>query len=297
MKVAVIINPISGTGGRADVARRRAEQAAALVEVHGAEAEVFLTQRVGHARELAEGALSRGASLVVAWGGDGTVNEVGSALAFRDASLGIVPSGSGNGLARELGVPLDPTAAFAALLDGREQTIDAGELDGRLFFNIAGCGLDARVAYRFAANGLVRRGFTRYLEVAVSELFGFVPDEYTISANGEVTRARPLMVAFANARQYGNGALIAPSARVDDGQLDLVIVGNRSLLKTLCHVPRLFLGQIERVPGVTTIRASEIELSSATDVLCHVDGEPHLGGRLVKVRVRPQALRVKVVGA
>ena len=290
--VAVIINPISGTGGRPDVVRRRAEQAAALLASRSIEADVFVTERAGHARELTQTALTRGASLVIAWGGDGTINEIASVLAFRDASLGIVPSGSGNGLARELRTPFAPAAAFAVALAGRERTIDAGELDGRLFFNIAGCGLDARVASRFAANES-RRGFFRYLEIAVREVVSFVPDEYVVRTDGVATRTRPLMVAFANARQYGNGALIAPSARIDDGYLDLVIIGHRSPLSILVQVPRLFLGQIERVKGVTTTRAREIEVTSATNVLCHLDGEPHLAGRSVQVRIRPRAVRVR----
>ena len=118
-KVVVIINPISGAGRRRDVARRRAEQAAALIEQRRLNAEVFVTERPGHARELAQAARRRGVTLFVAWGGDGTVNEVGSALVGSDASLAIVPSGSGNGLARELGIPLDPASAFQVVFDGR----------------------------------------------------------------------------------------------------------------------------------------------------------------------------------
>jgi diacylglycerol kinase family enzyme len=165
-KVSVIINPISGTGGRLDIARARAEQAAALLTARGVEPEVFLTERHGHARELAASALGRGVSLVLAWGGDGTVNEVASVLAFRDATLGVIPSGSGNGLARALAIPLDPSKAFALAFDGMDLVMDAGELDGRLFFNVAGIGLDARVAHEFSAHGLVRRGLARYVAFA-----------------------------------------------------------------------------------------------------------------------------------
>ena len=113
-------------------------------------------------------ALSRGATMCVAWGGDGTVNEVASALAFTPVALAIVPSGSGNGLARELGVPLDAVSALTVAIDGRDRIIDAGEIEGRLFFNIAGLGLDARIAHRFAVNGLARRGF-RWFERARKE--------------------------------------------------------------------------------------------------------------------------------
>ncbi len=269
------------------------EQAAALVVSRVPSAEVFVTERQGHARDLTHAALGRGASVVVAWGGDGTINEVASALAFRDASLAIVPSGSGNGLARELGIPFDAGAALDVAFGTRERTMDAGELDGRLFFNIAGCGLDARIARRFAELNGARRGVARYFEITARELTGFEPDEYTIVTDGVARRVRPLIVAFANARQYGNGAMIAPSARIDDGQLDMVVVGHRAPWKVLLQVPRLFLGQIGRVSDVTTTRATEVELISWQPILCHVDGEPLLGGGSVKVRVRPHALKVR----
>jgi YegS/Rv2252/BmrU family lipid kinase len=276
--MVLIVNPISGAGGRAEVGRQRAELARALLERRGMSGEVVVTGQPGHAHQLAGTAVARGVPLIIAWGGDGTVNEVASAMAFRDAALGIVPSGSGNGLARELGIPLDPTRALDAALDGADRRMDAGELDGRLFFNVAGIGFDARVAHQFAATGLVRRGFRRYAEIAVRELFAFRPADQTVSAAGAVTRTRPLLIAIANARQYGLGALIAPRARIDDGQLDIVIVEHRSAAATLVLIPWLFAGRIGRVGGVTMLQAAEAEISSTGSMLYHVDGEPFAGG-------------------
>ena len=130
--VAVIINPISGTGGRTDVVRQRIACATAELARHRIDGHVWVTERPGHARELAQAAIQRDAPLVLAWGGDGTVNEVGSVLAFSNVTLAILPSGSGNGLSRELEIPFDPEAAFRiALASGRDRLIDAGELDGR----------------------------------------------------------------------------------------------------------------------------------------------------------------------
>lgn len=294
--ITVIINPISGAGGRLNVARRRAERAASLLARRGLDAQVFLTERPGHARELARAALTRGASTVVAWGGDGTVNEVASALAFRETPLAIVPSGSGNGLARELRIPFDSERALEVAVSGRERRIDAGELDARLFFNMAGIGLDARVAHRFAADGLARRGFLRYLQVTARELFTYTADEHTIVTDGSTVRVRALLIAIANGRQYGNGAAIAPQARVDDGQLDVVVVGERSPLRALVQVPSLFAGRVARLPGVTMRAASHIEVTSAHPVLYHVDGEPAVGSAWMVGRAHAQALRVKVPG-
>jgi diacylglycerol kinase (ATP) len=293
-RAAVIINPISGTGGRPEVARRRAELAAALMSRSGVAGDIFVTERPGHARDLAQAVLAQGVSLVVAWGGDGTVNEVASALAFRDAALAIVPSGSGNGLARELAIPFDPPAAFAVALGGADRVIDAGELDGRLFFNIAGLGLDARVAHQFAAHGLVRRGFVRYLEIAAREIFTFEPCEYTIVADTVRVHSRAMIVAIANGRQYGNGALIAPAARLDDGRLDVVVVDHRSLFAILRQVPKLFRGTLGQVDGVRMLTASTVEVTSADQVLYHVDGEPFVGGATIHAQIRPSALRVRV---
>jgi diacylglycerol kinase (ATP) len=294
--VVIVINPISGTGGGADLARRRAHFAAARAEARGIQADVRVTERPGHARELTQEALERGALLAVAWGGDGTVNEVASALAFGDAALAVVPGGSGNGLARELGIPRDPAAAFDVAFGGHERILDAGELDGRLFFNVAGIGLDAQVADRFAANGRVRRGFARYLQIAARELLSFQPTELTIVADGMMLRLRALLVAIANGRQYGNGALIAPQARVDDGRLDLTAVAYRPLWRTVIQMPALFTGRLARVPGVTMSTAREIEMRASRDMLYHVDGEPHNGGSCLRARVHPGALRVRVAG-
>ena len=293
-RIVIIINPISGTGGRLHVARDRAEQASALIRGCGFEPEIFITERPGHARELAQAALARGASRVVAWGGDGTVNEVGSALVFHDATLGIVPCGSGNGLARELRIPFAPAEAIAAALGGPARRIDAGELDGRLFFNVAGVGLDAQVAHRFAQRTTRRRGFLRYVAMTASEMGRYRADQYTIVVGDETLRVRPLLIAIANGRQYGNGALIAPSARLDDGRLDLVVVSARSPLAALVRVPQLFTGRIAAVPGVMPRSVTALELTAGRPQIYHVDGEPFVGGVTIRAAVRPAALRVAV---
>ena len=276
------------------MARERAERAASLVAARGLDARVFLTERPGHAREIAGAMLRDGIETVVAWGGDGTVNEIASAMVFRDATLGIIPSGSGNGLARELHIPLDPAGAIDVVLTGRDVQIDAGELDGHLFFNIAGIGLDARVAHRFAAEGRFSRGFRKYLTLTAQELFSYNPDEHTVVADGDAVRVRALLIAIANSRQYGNGALIAPEARLNDGQLDVVVVAARSPLAALVQVPMIFAGHIARVSGVTMRRAAEISVTSATPVVYHVDGEPCVGAARITARTLPGALRVRV---
>ncbi len=291
MSVAIIINPISG-GARPGAARARAQLARAVVDADGDPAEVFVTEGVGHARELAKAAVKRGVRLVMAWGGDGTINEVVSALAFDEVPLGIVPAGSGNGLARELGVHPRPERAIADALAAEPRRMDLGEIDGRLFANIAGIGLDAYVASRFSR--VRRRGFVGYAGITAHALATYVPLRYRITSGDGVAEVRAVLVAIANSAQFGNGARIAPGARVDDGWLDLVVVAEQSRVATLCHLPRLFNGTVQKIPGCTIRKIRDVTIDADQPMLFHVDGEPVAGGTSLKARIHPGALRVAV---
>ena len=293
MSIAVIINPISG-GARRDSAAARASLAAALIERHGETADVFVTEREGHARELTMIAVGQGARLVIAWGGDGTINEVASVLAFGEVPLGIIAGGSGNGLASELGVDRRPELAMSKSITAVPAAMDVGELDGRLFVNVAGMGIDAHVAWQFNAAHNVGRGFAGYLRIGTRALFSYLPVTYTITTGVERTSVRAVLVVVANGAQYGNGARIAPDARVDDGQLDLVVVEERSRLSTLCQTPRLFSGAMARVPGCSIRRVREVTIECAEPMIFHVDGEPIQGGTSLVARVHPGALRICV---
>jgi diacylglycerol kinase (ATP) len=253
---------------------------------------VFVTERPGHARELAKAAVKRGVRLVMAWGGDGTINEVASALAFDEVPLGIVPGGSGNGLARELGVDLRPARAIADALAAEPRPMDVGELDGHLFFNIAGIGLDAYVAWRFSTHH--RRGLVGYVTITGRALATYVPKQYRIAHAGETIDARAVLVTIANSAQFGNGARIAPGAKLDDGLLDLVVLEERSRLATLGQLPRLFNGTVERIGGCTVRQIQGVTIESEEPMLYHVDGEPIQGGTELRARVHPGALRVAV---
>lgn len=291
MSVAIIINPISG-GARPGAARARVQLARAVVDAHGDPAEIFVTEGVGHARALAKAAVTRGVRLVMAWGGDGTINEVASALAFDEVPLGIVPAGSGNGLARELGVHPRPERAIADALAAEPRRMDLGEIDGRLFANIAGIGLDAYVASRFSR--VRRRGFAGYARVTARALATYVPLRYRITSGDGVAEVRAVLVAIANSAQFGSGARIAPGALVDDGWLDLVVVPERSRVATLCHLPRLFTGTVQKTPGCTIRKIREVTIDADQPMLFHVDGEPVAGGTSLKARIHPGALRVAV---
>ena len=291
MSTAIIINPISG-GVRRDIALARAQLARTVVDRRGELLDVFVTEAVGHARELAAAAVKQGARLVIAWGGDGTINEVASALAFTDVALGIIPAGSGNGLARELGVNPRPGAAIADALQAEPRRMDLGEIEGRLFVNIAGIGVDAFVASRFSLAR--RRGFLGYVGLTASALVTYIPTDYRITTGGIRVDARAILVTIANSAQFGNGARIAPGARVDDGLLDLVVLEERWRLVTLSQLPRLFTGTVARMRGCTIQRIREVTVEADQPMTFHVDGEPVVGGTRLTARVHPGALRVAV---
>jgi YegS/Rv2252/BmrU family lipid kinase len=293
MSVAVIINPIAG-GSRPHTARARAELASSIVKAHGDSADVFVSERAGHARDLAQAAVARRSRLVLAWGGDGTVNEVGCALANTDVPLGIVPSGSGNGLARELGISRSPRRAIAEALGATPRPIDLGELGGRLFVNIAGIGLDAFVAALFNDPRNRRRGLVNYTAIAARALATYQPSMYTITIEGSPLVRRAIMIGVANSAQFGNGARIAPGATVDDGRLDLVVIEERARWRTVCQVPRLFTGTAHRIPGYSIRRIERARIESEAPMIFHVDGEPVEGGMQLEARVHPGALRVAV---
>lgn len=286
--VSIIINPVSGgaTPGQATV---RAQLAQSVLESHGQPGEVRLTEGRGHAAALAREAVARGDRLVVAWGGDGTMNEVASALASQRTVLGLVPSGSGNGLARALGVPLAPTAALHAALSCAPRRIDAGQLGGRWFFSVAGIGFDAHVARLFDTDGAHARGLRGYVRITAGELRRYRSAAYALDGASPRTA---FLITFANSGQFGNGVRIAPAARIDDGLLDLVVAEERSRLRTILTVPRLLAGRITGAAGVSIRRVTEAVVESDTPMSFHVDGEPCDGGTRLEARVVPGALLI-----
>ena len=292
--ITLIINPISGRARSHDVTGR-VELARAALAAFSEESRIVLSERRGHVRELAAAALRDRSRMVMVWGGDGSVNEAGSALLGSQTPLAIIPAGSGNGLARELGIPLRPAAAIAAALQGRPRVIDAGELAGRPFFNVAGVGFDARIAWRF--DRAPKRGLATYVRVSARELLTYVGGTYRIDCGTPGTIApqevrRALLVTVANSPQFGNGARIAPLAKLDDGRLDLVVFEEVSRFATICAVPRLFRGGVERIRGMTTQQIERGRIESDAPMAFHVDGEPVEGGQTLEIRVLPSALTV-----
>ena len=290
-QVAILINPRAGVR-RGDAVAQRTEMARAALRDHGADGEVVVTDGPGRGRAAARKLLEQGVETVVVWGGDGTVNEVASQLVGSGVPLGIVPAGSGNGLARELGLHMDPVRALRVALRGAVRWIDAGELGGHLFFNVAGVGFDARVAAAF--NASTRRGAAGYVAAAIGEAVRYEPVRYTVVADGAASSGPALLVVVANTRQYGNGAIIAPRARPDDGRLELVVVPPLGIPAACWHLRRLFDGSLHRMPGVRMRPVQAGEIAAGEPLAFHVDGEVVSGDSTLRVAVHANALPVRV---
>jgi diacylglycerol kinase (ATP) len=294
MDVAVIINPVAGGRRHGLPVDRRVRLAEEAFARHGVAGRVDLTTHAGHARDLAAQAVARGCRVVVAWGGDGTINEVASSLLRTGTALGVIWAGSGNGLAREMGVPRPVPRALDVALAGKDRVIDVGEMSGHWFINLAGVGGDAAMAAAFNRLGTERRGPLRYLGLVARSMFALEASDYTLELDGHRRDVKALAVVVANLPQYGTNAVVAPAALPDDGLLDVVVIGDRGPLGRLGLVPRAFDRTIHKAPGVLMLKAAEVEVRAAGPIGFHVDGETRDGGPVVRARVHPGALRVRV---
>lgn len=269
-KAVMIVNPAAGTRKKENlvplVSRVLAQKNIAL--------ETFETTGIGHASQLASEALARDVSMVIVAGGDGTVNEVASALWNSDVPMAILPCGSGNGLARSLGVPQDFEKAARIISDGVRVSIDRGEVDGTPFYCTSGLGFDAEVSYLFEREP--RRGRLTYIKTAINEYYNYKPKKYTLLINGLSLRFEALLVAVCNCPQYGNNAYIAPAARLDDGLLDVTIVHSGSLAREMLAGIELFSGRINKNFLVDTFKVREAKIILDEIQPLHTDGEPRL---------------------
>ncbi|MET0263719.1 MAG: diacylglycerol kinase family protein [Rariglobus sp.] len=288
-KTRFIFNPRSGHNAKNP---HLLDQARAFIKKRGMNADIALTERPHHASELARRAIDEGCGLIVAIGGDGTLNEVASGVVNTPATFGLIPCGSGNGLGRHLGIHGSFDHAFNTLIDGRERTIDTGEVNGIPFFNAMGLGFDAEIADRF--NRLTTRGFKSYVRTTLGTLSQYRPHTYTIRAGDIVLNTPAFILSVANSDQYGNNCYIAPGAQIDDGQLDLTVIKRAHLFNTVPLAARLFLKKIDGSAAVTRLRADHFIIERPAAGLLHTDGEIHQTGPLLEVRVRPRSLKIMV---
>ncbi len=287
MRVICIVNPRAGRGRAPSSIAEAVGSAAAGA---GWDCSCVLSDAPGHATELAA-SVAEDADLVVAAGGDGTIHEVARGLMDTGTPIGIIPTGSGNGLARAMGIPLDLQVAARKLPDFSPRRIDVGIVNDLPFFSTAGMGLDAAVAHRFSV-GKHRRGVLPYIWYGLREWFGYRPQPVEIAVGGEGLEERPLIVVVANTDQYGAGAVIAPGAKVDDGRLLVCRLTKPSIFRALLLVRRLFDGTLDRSQHYRAVAAEEAEIRRGAPGPIHVDGEPMMADARLKFSVRPGALMV-----
>lgn len=293
-RIAFIVNPVSGNKKIQDAKRALPEMIAACMDEQLWQPEIVYTQRAGHATELARGFADSGYEAVVACGGDGTVNEVACGLRDTKTAMGILPMGSGNGLARHLQVPMDIRAALRWLNTSKIQSIDYGLVNERLFVCTCGTGLDAMVADRFAASK--RRGFISYILSTLRLLMSYRPQCYHLKGEGIDHTQRAFLITFANANQWGNNALIAPKADISDGKMDVMLMSAHALWGSAVLAIRLFAGTIDRSPLMTLFRTPELVMERESAAPFHIDGDPVAMPKDIRIRIVHHGLRVLAHG-
>ncbi|MFZ5495196.1 MAG: diacylglycerol/lipid kinase family protein [Verrucomicrobiota bacterium] len=289
MKARFIFNPHSGRNRRNPHLRDRAR---AFIAENGWDAAVVSTERPRHATELARRAVDEGCALVVAIGGDGTMNEVASALVDTPACFGLIPCGSGNGLGRHLGIRSPGRGAFRTLRDGRPLAIDTGMVNSDPFFCVAGAGFEALIASRFAT--LASRGFAGYLRTGAQAWCSYRPERYTIHHAGGRDEVEAFTLAVSNSSQYGNDAFIAPGASVRDGRVNVTAVPHVGLHNAVPLLYRLFSGSLYRTAAVRRWEGDRFVIEREKPGWIHTDGEPRAEVSRLEISVRPRSLRILV---
>ncbi len=291
-KIVFIVNPIAGTKGKQRIIERIRELSASDASV-----EVLETAYAGHAEELAA---QTDADIVVAVGGDGTVNEVARSIVHTPTALAILPCGSGNGLARHLQIPMELSRAINIINEDCVHTLDYGRINGLPFFCTCGMGFDAFLSQKFAEAG--KRGLSTYIEKALTDGLNYKPETYTITsigANGETLELsqKAFLITCANATQFGNNAMIAPQASMKDGLLDIIIIEPFMPIEAPAIALQLFNGTLPKNSHVKTFRASQLSISRNSNGPVHCDGDLFTTGpidvelveRNFRVMVNPHA--------
>ena len=289
--ILFIVNPVSGTSGKNFVLK--------LIEDYLDKGlydyEVAKTEHVGHATELAKDAAQRGMDMVCAIGGDGTVNEVASGLVHTQTALAIIPSGSGNGLARHLRIPTDPLSAIKIINRGIVQMMDYGIVNKRPFFCTCGVGFDAFISQRFAESG--KRGPISYLENVLNSSLNYHPETYEIdiinNKEGKEVheKHKAFLISCANASQYGNNAYIAPSASVRDGMMDVTLIEPFLPIEAPQLAIQLFNGTIEQNSRIKTFQCQKAVIRRSKPGVVHYDGDPMQTGKKVNVEIVPGGMQ------
>jgi diacylglycerol kinase (ATP) len=284
--ILFIINPISGTG------KHRIVETIIDQELDKSKfnPQIVYTDSPGQATLLCREAVEHGTEVIVAVGGDGTVNEIGQELVGTKSSLGIIPTGSGNGLARHLKIPSNSKKAIRVINQYKIHKIDTATINDKVFLSIAGIGYDAFVAKKFSK--AARRGFFSYFRIVSGEYPSYKPRKYVLNIDGKTITRKALLIAFANSNQFGNNASIDPQAAIDDGFIDLCILRRIPLLLIPFYVPLLFTKMFHKTQYIEIIHAKEATITRKKGKTMHFDGDPITMGKTLEMKVNPLSLNV-----
>ena len=265
------------------------DKISALFADKSEEFQIYVTEYAGHAEKLAREAIDE---VVVAVGGDGTVNEVARGLVGSNKALGIIPCGSGDGLARHLGISHNTNKALKRIENGECKCMDAAEINGRLFFSVCGVGFDAVVSERFAKCG--KRGLANYIKQGLRTWKEYAPERYTIEIDGTSIETDALFITIGNSDQWGNGAKITPLADCCDGILDITVVEEFGAFALPGMAYRLMTGTLDRSQRVHCYKGKNIRIVRANEGPAHADGDWFIASNTLEIKILPSALKVLV---
>ena len=285
-KIYAIINPISGVGSK----DRLQDIISSRCNSRGINVNITNTEYAGHATELTRRAIDDNADCVIAVGGDGTINEIAKNLLHSDVALGIIPKGSGNGLARELNIPMDTRSALDVIFSNNISVIDACKANDNIFFCTCGVGFDAAITVEFAKEK--RRGSLTYVKDVVEKYLDYKPEVYELQIDDNTIKEQAFLIVCANASQYGNNAYIAPNADISDGKIDVTILSSFNALDIGPLAIQLFSKTIDKNSKIKTCRTSKAHIVRQKEGVMNIDGEPIMTTKDIEVSVICSSLKV-----
>ncbi|MBQ8046399.1 MAG: diacylglycerol kinase family lipid kinase [Prevotella sp.] len=287
-RIIFVMNPISGTGSKAEIPKLISQH----LDKERFDYEIILTEYAGHATEIATQAKENGIDIVVAVGGDGTVNEVARGLTHSKTALGIIPCGSGNGLARHLLLPMNPRKAIQIINTCEIHALDYGIINGYPFFCTCGMGFDAFVSMKFAESG--HRGPVTYVENVLREGLKYKPETYEIQDENGITRHKAFLISCANASQYGNNAYIAPQASMSDGLLDVIIMEPFDVLDAPQISIDMFNKTLDKSSKIKTFKCKKLHIHRQHPTVIHYDGDPVMTEADVDIELIEKGIKIIV---
>ncbi len=286
-KIAFIINPISGNGKQKYIPQLIDR----YLDATKFEFQLFHSEYAGHMGVLAKEIKNKGFEIIIVVGGDGSINEVFPNLIHSDIIFGIIPRGSGNGLARFLKIPMNPKKAIKLINQLAIQEIDTAEINGHPFISIGGVGFDAYVASLFSGNQ--KRGFWSYLKITFKSYFSYKEKKYLVSLNGEEEKEiQAMMICFANSNQFGNNVIISPKAKMNDGLIDICVVNKLPFWNFPYSMFLVFTGLVEKSNYYKRYQAKNLQLKSTEKQMVNIDGEPIFMDAEIELKVIPSSIRI-----